>query len=155
MVEKFNFYDIYGYLLPGLVLIGLFWLPFGLVFSLWPKAELSSALLVLLMAYLSGHVIQNLAILHGSSTIKDRYGNGRAPSELLLDSSDHTFTEPTKVRIAELCEKYFHLNINVKADLGKMEDDLGSQKKEIREIEAKIKEGNAEQEFLRTQLGEK
>ena len=50
MVEKFNFYDIYGYLLPGLVLIGLFWLPFGLILNLWPKAELSSALLVLLLA---------------------------------------------------------------------------------------------------------
>ena len=54
-----------------------------------------------------------------------------------------------------MCEKYFHLNINVKADLGKMEDDLGPEKKDIREIEAKIKEGNAELESLRAQLGEK
>ena len=29
MSEKFNFYDIYGYLLRRLLLLGLCWLPFG------------------------------------------------------------------------------------------------------------------------------
>lgn len=47
MVEKFNFYDIYGYLIPGLVLIGLLWVPIGLLWHVWPKAEVTSAILVL------------------------------------------------------------------------------------------------------------
>jgi hypothetical protein len=39
MIEKFNFYDVYGYLIPGLVLIGLFLVPLGLL-GRWPAGTL-------------------------------------------------------------------------------------------------------------------
>lgn len=47
MIERFNFYDIYGYLLPGATLVGLLWLPFGIITGTWPAAQLSEAVFVL------------------------------------------------------------------------------------------------------------
>ena len=60
MIERFNFYDIYGYLLPGLALVGFGWLPFGLLSRSFPKNELLSAVLVLAFGYVLGHLLQNL-----------------------------------------------------------------------------------------------
>jgi len=35
MIERFNFFDVYGYLLPGGLLMVLTWLPFGLISGRW------------------------------------------------------------------------------------------------------------------------
>ena len=39
MIKQFNFYDIYGYLLPGTLLLALFWLPF-VCFGLFESVRL-------------------------------------------------------------------------------------------------------------------
>lgn len=121
MVEKFNFYDIYGYLLPGLVFIGLAWLPFGLLFGIWPKAEISSAILVLLAGYILGHILQSFGSKLIPSTLRDRFGNKRYPSDLVLDPTDYTFTVMSKKRIAELSDKYFQIDLALDEDLGNWE----------------------------------
>lgn len=121
MVEKFNFYDIYGYLLPGLVFIGLAWLPFGLLFGIWPKPEISSAILVLLAGYILGHIIQSFGSKLIPSTVRDQFGNKRHPSDLVLDPTDYTFTAISKRRIAELSGKYFQIDLALDEDLGNWE----------------------------------
>jgi hypothetical protein len=105
MVEKFNFYDIYGYLLPGIAFCGLIWVPFGLLFHVWPTQELSSAILVLVLSYFVGHIIQGFAVsLFPSTSTDDRY-----PSDLLLDQGRPPFSKEVKKKIEELSQKYFGL----------------------------------------------
>jgi hypothetical protein len=60
VIERFNFYDVYGYLIPGFVWTLLLLLPFYLVFD--PQtisvAELTA---VLIVAYVAGHFLGGLA----------------------------------------------------------------------------------------------
>lgn len=112
MVEKFNFYDIYGYLMPGLVLTGLLWLPFGVLWHIWPKAEFSSAILVLLFAYVLGHVMQSLRV--PTSEMQDKKGCWRHPSNVLLDHDNTALAVETKDKILALSEKYFEIDLRPK-----------------------------------------
>lgn len=118
MIEKFNFYDIYGYLIPGLVLIGILCVPFGILFQAWPKADIASAVLILLLAYVLGHVIQSFALSLMPSKVPDREGNLRHPSDLVLDHSDSSFTNVTKQRIAGLTRRYFQLDVSPAENIG-------------------------------------
>ena len=115
MVEKFNFYDIYGYLLPGLMLVGLLWTPFGLFWRAWPQQEISSAILLFLLAYIAGHFIQGFAfVIIPSKT--NKFGAYREFSDLLLDNDDLTLAQQTKYRINELSKKHFGLDLETGAD---------------------------------------
>jgi hypothetical protein len=58
---KFNFYDIYGFALPGFLLVAILWLPFGLIQKSWPDPELSSALIGVVLVYIAGHLLQTVA----------------------------------------------------------------------------------------------
>jgi len=86
VIDRFNFFDIYGYLLPGAFLLALLWLPFGLVLGKWPPADWGSAVLVLALAYVGGHLLRNVAEAALSSKIKGPQGHRRYPSDLLLDA---------------------------------------------------------------------
>jgi hypothetical protein len=86
VIDRFNFYDIYGYLLPGVLLFALIWLPLGLLTGMWPPAEWSSAILVLALAYVVGHILHSLSDAALPFEFKDKKGNKRAPSDLLLDN---------------------------------------------------------------------
>jgi hypothetical protein len=81
MIEKFNFFDVYVYLLPGIAFVGLIWLPFGIVAGKWPPADWSSALLLLAAAYIVGHVLYYPA-KRALLTATPRY-----PSDRFLDVS--------------------------------------------------------------------
>ena len=98
MIEKFNFFDVYAYLLPGAALLGLIWLPFGIVTGSWPPADLSSALLFLVAAYIAGHVLYRPAKDALPTETTGRYENiekRRAapshPSDFILDAHEQTF----------------------------------------------------------------
>lgn len=60
MIERFNFYDVYGYLIPGFVWLMLLALPFHLLigFGALGAAELTAALV---LAYAVGHILSGLA----------------------------------------------------------------------------------------------
>jgi hypothetical protein len=110
LIEKLNFYDIFGYLLPGIVFATLLWLPFGLFLHIWPS-DLSGALIVVVLSYIIGHILQDYAVrLLPFSTATDRFGRERLPSDLMLDVSI-TFTAETKNMINQLSQKYFDLNL--------------------------------------------
>jgi len=103
---KFNFYDIYGFALPGFLLLAVLWLPFGLIDGHWPDAEFSSAILGVILAYIAGHVLQTVAQV----AIPSNFLNGRFPSVVFLDAGDETFSTEFKERLARQINRVFQLN---------------------------------------------
>ncbi|MBZ5533977.1 MAG: hypothetical protein LAO20_21310 [Acidobacteriia bacterium] len=119
MLDKFNFYDIYGYLLPGTLLLLLVWLPIGLVSNAWPAGDWSSAVIGVVLAYISGHMLQMFAgKVLPSSVEKGADKQDRFPSERLLDSDNGKMSFEAKTEIADLIKKKFTLDVAI----GKKED---------------------------------
>ncbi len=112
MIERLNFYDLYGYLLPGLTWLGLMWLPFGLVWQHWPPAEWSSALVALVLGYIAGHLLQGLAIKAFPSKRKDSNGEFRHPSDLLLDDQDDILSAEVKSRLVNRVLIQFDIDVS-------------------------------------------
>jgi hypothetical protein len=110
MSERFNFYDIYGYLLPGLLLLGLCWLPFGLAGQGWPNQEVSKALLLLFAGYIAGHLLQSFALVIVPSKVRDSKGVLRSPSSILLDE-DSKFDKNFKTLLANEIRDAFGLEV--------------------------------------------
>jgi hypothetical protein len=104
VIKNFNFYDIYGYLIPGLAVLGVFWLPFGLAAGAWPAQEWSSALIVIVLAYIVGHLLQTFTHI----ALPDQFG-GRYPSDTLLDAKDKRFTHEFKRLLCEKINEVFKL----------------------------------------------
>ncbi len=102
MIRNFNFYDVYGYLMPGLALITVFWIPFGIKTGSWPAHEWSSTLFVIVLAYIVGHVLQTFTHRALPDTV-----NGRYPSAVLLDDSDKTFPDRFKTALCSKIERIF------------------------------------------------
>lgn len=111
MTIKFNFYDIYGFALPGFLLLAVLWLPFGLIEAKWPDAEFSSALLGIILAYIAGHVLQTVARL----AIPSRFDGGRISSAVFLDKDDKTFSGKFKERLADQIDRVFGLDVALNA----------------------------------------
>lgn len=106
---KFNFYDIYGFALPGFLLVALLWLPFGLIQENWPSPQLSSALIGIILVYIAGHLLQTVAGLVLPSSLPD----GRFPSSVFLDRGDPTFTDMVKERLATKINDTFGLDVRL------------------------------------------
>lgn len=113
MIERFNFYDVYGYLIPGAVLIALIWLPHAIAGGLTPSGDVSAALAALIGAYVAGHILQVVA----NKTIPiNAAGDGRFPSDRMLDDADKTFASDFKKKVAVAILNRFGLNIRVPAE---------------------------------------
>jgi hypothetical protein len=114
LIEKFNFYDIYGYFLPGAVFLAVLWIPFGLVSNSWPSSNWSSAIIAAAFAYILGHLTQSIATnAIPSWEVKGPTGKNRYPSEMYLDPADKELPEPSKGKISELIEKQFGLKLQI------------------------------------------
>ena len=85
MTERFNFYDVYGYLIPGFVLIGFLWLPFGVLLGKWPSMSFGDALGGLVAAYVVGHVLATVATAAFPSGRLVPPNDIHLPSEDVLD----------------------------------------------------------------------
>ena len=108
MIEKFNFYDIYGYFLPGLSLLGILWLPFGLVKRSWPAKDWGSAIIVLALAYVLGQFLQTF----GATALKSKIApNNRFPSDAALDAG--SMPETMRTKIAEIFQRRFGMDLRV------------------------------------------
>jgi hypothetical protein len=113
MVERLNFYDFYGYLLPGLALIVLLWAPFGIAVQWWPQGELVAGVALLALAYFIGMLLQFIAESAFPSKERDLSGSMRLPSDILLDSTCGILIDIVKQRVAELAKKEFGLDLAV------------------------------------------
>src|SRR5437867_2372524 len=85
MSERFNFYDIYGYLIPGFALLGLLWLPIGIASHAVPDIKLTGAVGWLIIAYLLGHILSGVAKLAFPSGRYVSRHEFRHPSDDMLD----------------------------------------------------------------------
>lgn len=96
MIDRFNFYDIYGYLIPGFVLLLVLVLPVfltvGLPADVLKLPDLSTAVITLIVAYVVGHLLQ---IVAGKSIS----AGSRLPSDSILDARDTTFLVEFKTRL--------------------------------------------------------
>ena len=123
MIDKFNFYDIYGYFLPGAVLLLLFWLPLGLVKNKWPTGDWTSAVIAVVLAYVAGHLLQMFAgKIIPSSVAKGGTGNNRYdryPSERLLDpyKPENNWTQLSKT-VKESLPPAIKDKLKIEVDLG-------------------------------------
>ncbi len=113
MIKQFNFYDIYGYLFPGILLLGLFWLPVGILTQTWPDQDLSKAVFLTVLAYILGHLMRTIGNSVVPSTVLDDKMQSRAPSDLLLDKSNAKLGDDFKARLNDQVKKLFHLDLQV------------------------------------------
>jgi len=107
---KFDFYDILGYLIPGLVFLGLVFLPFGLITGIWPSTSVTSAVLYLVGAHILGHILQGfLRVWEIVPWIRDDQGKLRAPSSVLLDESPKSLAPALRAKIRKLANKFWEI----------------------------------------------
>ncbi len=134
MIQRFNFYDIYGYLVPGLTFLAMMWLPFGLVYHYWPPAPLSSglaaasALAAVILGYVVGHILQTLAIAAIPPTVLDtKSKQRRLPSDLLLDDDGPFFSAQFRKKLLDRIRDRSGIGVQgdttKDADLRKRRDD--------------------------------
>jgi hypothetical protein len=118
-MERFNFYDVYGYLLPGGLLLVFVWIPVGVLTGIWPPAAWSSALLGLALAYVVGHILSSLAEAGLPAEFKDKKGKKRYPSDLLWDEDvDQVLTKKLgdlQKAISQQIEDDFQIKVAVGA----------------------------------------
>jgi hypothetical protein len=125
VIKQFNFYDIYGYLLPGTLLLALFWLPFGILSNTWPNQDLSKTVFLAAAAYILGHLIQSIA----NSVVPSKIANTvvpsklkgekmqlRFPSDLYLDKTNSIFSDDFKARLRDQVKDFLKLDLRVEAD---------------------------------------
>jgi len=104
MIDRFNFYDIYGYLIPGFVLLLVLVLPVfltaGLPADVLKLPDLSTAVITLIVAYVAGHLLQIVAT-------KTLSTGSRVPSDRILDADDSTFLAGIKAKLrAKICSQF-------------------------------------------------
>jgi hypothetical protein len=112
VIEKFNFYDVYGYFLPGLAFLGVLWLPVGFVAHLTPAAGWTSAVVVGAAAYIMGHLLQAVATSDLPSKFPDAQGKLRYPSVMALDT-DSELSSELKDKLETIAKQQFGLDVGV------------------------------------------
>lgn len=104
MIERLNFYDLYGYLIPGLALVILLWLPFGYSAGGLPSTAWTSALLAVAVGYIAGHLIQRVA----------RYSywrSGEVPSAALLDPANTGYSPMFRELLFRRIQERFRITV--------------------------------------------
>lgn len=107
MIEKFNFYDVYGYFVPGAAFLAVLCIPFGLVRHKWPSSTWTEAIVAAVLAYIIGHLLQSIA----TNAIPS--GSERFPSEIYLDHEDKELPEQSKKQIEGFIKEQFKLDLEV------------------------------------------
>lgn len=117
MMERFNFYDIYGYLLPGGFWLGLLWLPFVLVAGFPAEATVEIAGVGLFGGYIAGHLLQTLARNLVPNKLVDDQGRERYLSEVVLDGEQGGGSVSRRLSLSdpvlELLRKHVHRRFGV------------------------------------------
>ena len=108
MIERFNFYDLYGYLIPGIVLVLSLRLPL-VVNGTYPFSASEWIVLIVgvVLAYVLGHVVQTMASTALPSSRDPDRENWRYYSATILSPSDPTITERLKVRLEKGVKQWF------------------------------------------------
>ena len=129
MIERFNFYDIYGHLLPGSALVAILWLPFAIGSGSLPVEKLSAAVIALGLAYIVGHILQTVATNVIPLNVEDAKKQMRVPSDVLLDPGDKSLTGKVKERLAARVLKEFAIDLEI-ASSGTGTDDISKRRED-------------------------
>jgi hypothetical protein len=120
MIDRFNFYDLYGYLIPGIVLAIIGWLPFGILYHWVPPAELGSLAAVAVVAYLLGYFLQAMA----TNAVPSSGKRSLYPSVRILNASDSTLSSALKSHIASRVHILTNLQVHADKDAFSMDDPI-------------------------------
>lgn len=118
MSERFNFYDVYGYLIPGISLVLMLWVPFGITSHSLPDEKVTAAVGAVVIGYIIGQLIQRLAGELLSTKTARSGGQAQYPSVTLLDPSDHTLPQIAKETIQKNVTDWFGIDVHVTEDAG-------------------------------------
>jgi hypothetical protein len=113
MIQNLNFYDVYGYLLPGLTFLLLIWLPKAVIRPHVPSGEWSSAIVAVAVAYIAGHILQMMAQGALPSDVKGHLGRRRVPSDWILDANNKTFSPEFKARLWKRIIESFEIDVDI------------------------------------------
>lgn len=114
MIERFNFYDVYGYLIPGLVLVLTLTLPFAITGRYHLAAGEWPALIIgVVIAYIVGHLVQSMATTAIPSSRDHKREKWKYPSALMLNPNDTTFSGEVKTQIEKSIRSWFGLEVKV------------------------------------------
>jgi len=119
MIQRFNFYDVYGYLIPGLAIVALLWLPSAVITHTWQNEKLEWLAVAAAVAYIIGHVIQNLgANAVSAKVVKNVDGKASYPSTAMLDPEDRHLDPDIKQRVQGNVFSWFGIDVAIaqKAD---------------------------------------
>lgn len=131
MIERFNFYDVYGNFLPGLIFLALIWLPIGIVRQVWPGKEITSAIVALAFAYIAGHILQTVFGNALPSKGKDSKGRRRHPSDYLLDADNSTFSREFRRELQAAAKRTFHIDLNIESPDQTDLDEISRNRREV------------------------
>ncbi len=108
MIDRFNFFDVYGYLIPGLSLLALSFAPLIVVGALSPDIDLGSALAWVVLGYVLGLLLHAVA-RHLIPAFKVQDGMDVYDSMEALDSQHCRFDASTLTRLQASIRKAFGL----------------------------------------------
>jgi hypothetical protein len=129
VIERFNFYDIYGYLLPGCTVVGLLWLPFLFWAGRLPLETVTAGIIALGAAYVTGHILQTVVAGAMQTEIRDSANYLRLPSDMLLDPANASFSKSLRHVLQERVREQFQLELNV-TDNGTGQDEISRSRKD-------------------------
>jgi hypothetical protein len=117
VIKQFNFYDIYGYLLPGMLLLGILWAPVAMVSHSLPSKDLSEAVFVAALTYIVGHLVRVVSSsLVPSTIVLPGKAQRRVMSDYLLDKSCPIFAETLKTHLQQQVQDLFQIALHVDQD---------------------------------------
>lgn len=109
MIEKFNFYDIYGYLLPGAIFCTVIAAPFLIVYEI--TIEWKALAIGIPVAYIIGHVVQRIVFISFHTSIKVN-GGRRYHSDIMLDIGGPYLSDGFRHILIQRISQEFGLNVN-------------------------------------------
>jgi hypothetical protein len=115
LIEKFNFYDIYGDFLPGLALLGVLWLPYGITRRTWPASNWGSTIIAVAVAYMLGHLMLyvSTSVIPSHDVKKSSPDKDRNPSETVLDPDSSALSADLRGKLAQAVNAQFELNLHI------------------------------------------
>jgi hypothetical protein len=109
VIERFNFYDLYGYLVPGFALLGMLWLPLWWLAGRKIPGAWFAAVVAILLAYIAGHIVARF----GQATLRYLVYNATSrrlqqvvPSNLLLSDEDDLLPPESRALLREGVSSY-------------------------------------------------
>jgi hypothetical protein len=132
MMEKFNFYDVFGYLIPGSIFLLLVWLPFGLAGCDMSLEGWRSGLAVVSVSYVFGQMLQSLMMRLFPPRERDKAGNSRYTSDIVLDDDDSRLSPEFKASLAKRIKENTYIGIDIKTDRSarEVEEDLSNRRRD-------------------------